>query len=121
MKNMIKVQKIEKILRQNIVKTYIDNPQDMRQSLKWLDQELREMSNDEIIERYEYLLAYDEELEENGEVFDVIRYGKKYIIIISLYENGKRLDARNKKIKNYYRKNFVYNKDTKHFERTIIF
>ena len=118
MENDIKAIRIKSILENNIIKMYIDEPIEMKKSLKNLYLEFRQMSNKEIVEMYEYLLN---DTTKEGEYFHYVAYGKTYIICISLYDNNKRLDMRNKKVKNYNRKGFKYNKYTKQFEKTIIF
>ena len=118
MLNDIKAMRIKSILENNIIKMYINEPLEMKKSLKNLYLEFRQMNNKEIVEKYEYLLT---DTIKDGEYFHYVAYGKTYIICISLYSNNKRLDMRNKKVKNYNREGFKYNKNTKQFEKTIIF
>jgi hypothetical protein len=118
MSNDIKAMRIKSILENNIIKMYIDNPLEMRRSLKNLYLELSKMSNIEVVEMYDYLLT---DTTKNGEFFHYIAYGKTYIICVSIYENNKCLDMRNKKVKSYNREDFKYNKNTKQFEKIIIF
>ena len=118
---MKKEMEIRRILKCRIVKMYIDNPQAMYQSLNWLEKELAELTRAEIVERYEYILEGEKTVEEHdGEYFTVVRYGRKMYITISLYDNGRKLDMRNKKVREYSRKGFGYNNDTKQFIRVAV-
>ena len=122
MKNLskdIKVMEIKRVLKSRIVEIYIDNAQAMKKSLDNLEIELKGLTEDEIIERYEYILE-GESRQFDGETFGVVRYGRKMYIIVSLYEKGRKLDMRSKKVKEYKREGFTYNKNTRQFEKVAM-
>ena len=121
MKKDIKVMEIKRVLKSRIVEVYINDAQGMYRSLNNLETELKGMSEDEIIEKYEYILEGEPTVKEhNGEYFSVVRYGRKMYITISIYKNGKKLDMRNKKVKEYKRDGFNYDKNTTQFIKVAI-
>ena len=112
----IKRDKIYHILQGNIVKMYLDNKEEMKKSLKNLETEFNNMSLKESLEMYGYLLEETFETER----YAIVRYGKKAYLKIYLYnEEGKRLDMRNKKVKNFHKEGFHWNHGS--FEKVIVF
>ena len=116
MTNYQKVLKIKQVLTHRTIQMYMDDIQELNKSLKNLEIEFDNKSEEEIIDFYKYLLN---ENIENGEKFSYIRYGKQIWLLAFIYENGKQLDRRNKKVREYNRKRFAYNKETKRFVRIV--
>jgi hypothetical protein len=113
----MKKDRIKHILEGNIVKMYLEDKEAMKKSLKWLDIEFEGMSAEEAIEKYEYIL---EDYEKETERYAIVRYGNTAYIKIYLYnEEGKLLDRRNKRVKNFHKDGFYWN--YKSFEKTIVF
>lgn len=119
-KTHVKFIKITSTLKNNIVKLYLSNDdiKGMSQSLKNLDKEIRSCTVDQFVEMYEYLLD-DTTIEELK--YMVIEYSDVLILRIDVHDAaGKKLDMRNKKVKEFKQDKFKYDKHVKGFIRTIV-
>lgn len=112
------VQEIKEIIMNNIVRVYQNDIEGLKKSMNDLNTEFRRNSDKKLVEKYEYLLE-DKEQEGDIHYYTVKTGSNTYSLQIRLYENGKAIDMRNKKVKEF-KTDFKYNKYVKAFEKVVV-